>query len=321
MDSTTLKKVIENEKQLLYQKYWKKYFVNPLPVVPIVRNHRFRKDDVEIILKINNLEKLKDKIKSKIGITIPFLFLSLTAPICGELDSPYSDLDTYLLILYQLLCGNSNKEMEEFIPSSTFGFVYISFWKKHINELNTLSDDILKNWYSTPKLRISGANLANPQDFLHVTVMGDGHDNRIDYSDKTKLKFKNRQLISYKLKRTSSRTQVFIDSNNLPIYISDTTAPNTPDGIMVKESKLYSAISKTDCIGLDCGYYLYKDDIIKQFDTNGLKLESKNFFFPIRKRRNIELEEDENDFIKKFGSFRSRIETTFAQHQELFNFF
>jgi len=165
------------------------------------------------------------------------------------LDSPYNDLECYLLILHQLLYGYSNKLMEEFIPPSTFGYVYSSFWKSKTKELSDLADNILNKWYSSPSLRIATSNLKNPSEFAHITILGDGHDNRVDYSNKKLItKAKNRQLISYKTKKSCVRTQVFIDCNDLPIFVSETNTPNIQDGTMLKDSYLYKILTKNDCV-------------------------------------------------------------------------
>ena len=116
------------------------------------------------------------------------VYLSLCAPICGELNSPYNDLDCYLLLLYQLLNGSSSLDMEEFIPHSTFGNIYESFWKANLIELNNLSDLIMKNWFSTAKLRIATSKLKSPTEFNHVSLFGDGHDSRVDFGNKRILK-------------------------------------------------------------------------------------------------------------------------------------
>ncbi|KAI7870909.1 hypothetical protein K492DRAFT_108463, partial [Lichtheimia hyalospora FSU 10163] len=66
-----------------------------------------------------------------------------------------------------------------------------------------------------------------------------------------------------------------------------------------------------DIIALDGGYTLF----IKQFETlcknKNLKLDDKNFFYPIRKENGIKLNVQEEHYNKVFGSFRSIIENQF----------
>ena len=111
----------------------------------------------------------------------------------------------------------------------------------------------MENWYSSPILRISTSKLKNPKYFNHVSVLGDGNNNRVDYANKKDVSnLRNNQFISFKLKRTSCGTQIFLDTNVLPICVTETT-PNIVDGYMLRDYSLYKIINKNECAGLDGG--------------------------------------------------------------------
>jgi len=61
--------------------------------------------------------------------------------------------------------------MFEFIPPSTFSYVYHSFWKLKTKELNKKSDEILNNWYSSPRLRINTKKIQKNFHILQFLVM------------------------------------------------------------------------------------------------------------------------------------------------------
>ncbi|KAI7815732.1 hypothetical protein BC939DRAFT_389308, partial [Gamsiella multidivaricata] len=63
-----------------------------------------------------------------------------------------------------------------------------------------------------------------------------------------------------------------------------------------------------DCLALDGGYTLHLEGIIAASDT----LTSSNFCYPIRKRKGIELTEEEIRYNAVFGSFRSKVESYFG---------
>lgn len=76
-------------------------------------------------------------------------------------------------------------------------------------------------------------------------------------------------------------------------------------------------IHRLDCLALDGGYTLHLEGIIAASDT----LTSSNFCYPIRKRRGIELTEEENRYNAVFGSFRSKVESFFGDMQTTFTKF
>ncbi|KAI8068100.1 uncharacterized protein B0P05DRAFT_475155 [Gilbertella persicaria] len=77
--------------------------------------------------------------------------------------------------------------------------------------------------------------------------------------------------------------------------------------------KLYNKIDKRDVIAVDGGYSLF----IKQFEdlckNKNILLNDDNFFYPIRKEPDIDMNVQEKHFNDVFGSFRSIIENQFSE--------
>ncbi|KAG0289457.1 hypothetical protein BGZ98_003824 [Dissophora globulifera] len=76
-------------------------------------------------------------------------------------------------------------------------------------------------------------------------------------------------------------------------------------------------IHQLDCLALYGGYTLNLEGMIATSDT----LTSANFCYPIRKRKDIELTEEENRYNAVFGSFRSKVESYFGDMQSIFDKF
>lgn len=159
--------------------------------------------------------------------------------------------------------------------------------------------------FSNIKIRIQTAIINNPPLFKHITLYLDGHDTRATYINKDKTSY-----YSYKLKKTGFRTQVCADINNMILFVSK-SAPcsSNSDGTMLSKMKIENKIHNLDCIALDGGYTLFLNDIIN--DDNDLKI--NNFNYPIRKQKHIELTDEEKRYNEMFGSFRSKIESKFAE--------
>ena len=163
---------------------------------------------------------------------------------------------------------------------------------------------------SSIKLRILSARKYNPELFSHVPLFLDGHDSRINYSD---MHINHSRLYSYKLKKSGLRTQFLSDVNNIVVNISnsDFCADNN-DGLMFLHMNLYKKIHITDIIAVDGGYTLYINQFIEDANKKGFSFSNNNFVYPIRKNPNETLTITEIQFNNTFGTFRSTIETQFA---------
>ncbi|KAF9952842.1 hypothetical protein BGZ72_005874 [Mortierella alpina] len=83
---------------------------------------------------------------------------------------------------------------------------------------------------------------------------------------------------------------------------------------MLSKMAIDRKIHRLDCIALDGGYTQHLDGII----AGSEQITSANFSCPIRKRRGIELTDDEDKYNAVFGSFRSKIESYFGDMQTTF---
>ncbi|CAO3618572.1 unnamed protein product [Mucor hiemalis] len=162
----------------------------------------------------------------------------------------------------------------------------------------------LQNMFSSIKIRILNGLINNPNLFNQVTIHLDGHDKRgIVYGAEDKSIY-----YSYKLKKSGFRTQVAIDTNGMILFISDSQPCSTNnDGSMLTNMNIENKINLMDCIALDGGYSLYVNNIVNNSDLNDY-----NFVYPIRKEKNINLDENEVSYNNQFGSFRSTMEKTFS---------
>ncbi|KAI7849443.1 hypothetical protein BDC45DRAFT_427087, partial [Circinella umbellata] len=76
---------------------------------------------------------------------IPVFFFLVKIFNKYDYKGPYIFMEKGLLILYHLITGNSFRDMEDFIPSSSFHEIYKQFWDDNKNELNRLFTELLEN--------------------------------------------------------------------------------------------------------------------------------------------------------------------------------
>jgi hypothetical protein len=116
-------------------------------------------------------------------------------------------------------------------------------------------------------------------------------------------------MYSYKLKKSGLRTQVAMDCNGMALFVSKSAScKNNADGTMLLTMKLDKRVHELDCIAVDGGYPQFLKRLVH--DSNTLTLQ--NFAHPYRKKKNMELTEDEALYNSTFGSFRSQMESLFA---------
>jgi hypothetical protein len=276
-----------------------------------------------ILKPIPEIENIKKNLEEKLGNITVFFFLN---EYCDPFDikGPYNNLECYLLILYQLVSGCSQSELE--IPQSTYQDIYSQFWIDRKGKLFKKNNLILLK-FSTIKSRILSASLQNPNDFKSCTVLIDGIHSRINYTNKEDLKkYRSGAFYSYKFKKNGVITNCADSIDGFFIYTSKSKpASDEVDGQQVKLSngfKLYEELdSKNDCIFFDGGYKLFFNQIVEELNDNGKNFSLDNFIAPPRKTIGIDFEEEETEFINKFGAFRSAKETTFSKFQNIFGRF
>lgn len=267
------------------------------------------------IKRITGIEIIKEKIYDRLGYMPVFYFLNELFAIKDYKGGAYKYVDKGILLLYQLLYGCTLTEMGKIIAYTSFYDIYKQFYLDEANYLNKKVDKMLLIMFSNIKLRVLNGLLLNPNPFKHVTLLLDGHDSRIEYHN---ISIHKKDLYSFKFKKPGLRTQVVTDINNMVIGVSSGKfCKNNVDGDMFLKMKLEDIIEKEDCIAFDGGYYYYIDKFIEEnSDFN-----RSNFIYPYRKTKNITLDNKRAEFNKMFGSYRSKIETIFANIGNKFNKF
>lgn len=296
-DIEQLKDKINREYQLLTNKTWR--FLNY--GWPELNKEKYNTKKLQTV---NNIKNIKKIIFEKLGIIPVYYFLAV---LFGTMDykGPYNNVEKGLLILYLIIENKTFEEMDEFISKTTFHQIYKQFFsEKNIIKLNKILNYSLQNMFSNIKLRLLNGMLYNPDLFQQVTLYLDDQDIRgIIYGCENK-----KDYYSYKLKKYGFRTQVSIDNNGFIVFISDSEPCGVNnDGSMFVQMNIKNKINEMDCIALDGGYSQYTNTII-----NNSSLNDFNFIYPIRKDRNIDLNHIEVDYNNQFGSFRSKMEKTFA---------
>ncbi|KAI7858239.1 hypothetical protein BDC45DRAFT_411826, partial [Circinella umbellata] len=79
--------------------------------------------------------------------------------------------------------------------------------------------------------------------------------------------------------------------------------------------------NKRDVIAVDGNYTLFINQFKQLCKNKNIQLNDYNFFYPIRKQPNENLNKQEKHFYDVFGSFRSSIENQFCELGKKFNRF
>lgn len=277
---------------------------------PIVKKEKRHRTEIK---DIPGIENVKSHVFQHLGYIPVFFFLSI---LFGNKDfpGPYRGVEKGLLILYHLLTGASMAHMGQFIPTSSFNSVYVAFYSKQKEWLESMLDECLSKMFSNIKIRVMCANLLNPVEFKHVTMMIDGHDSRATYINATD----RSHYYSYKLKKSGFRTQVGMDINGMILFVSKAAPCGiNNDGSMLVSLNLADMMSKFDVVALDGGYTLF---ISRVLELNN-HLQAGNFVTPIRKSKGVNLSDEEILYNQLFGGFRSAIESRFGEIGHLFRRF
>lgn len=303
--------LIEREYKKIYAKYWQ-FMKNEYIYNIETKFHRKQ------IINIKNIRNVKENIYNKLGDIPVFVFLT---EICAniKIPGPYIMIEKSLLLIQYLLTGYTHREMEMYIPESSFFKIYESLFIKNYDFLEKWLNEKMKVCFSSPLLRLLCAKKFNPDIFNNVTLMLDGHHNRIIYQD---INLDKKELYSWKLKNNGLNTQFIIDVNRICIYISESLPCklNTDDNMLL-DINLDSFYYETDCIAFDGLYENSIKEYIEKYKSIGYNISLYNFCFPIKKDKNVLMTKDERVFNEMLGGFRSKIETYFAELGNIFNRF
>lgn len=310
MSSTnmTIDIFIEREYKKIYSKYWT-FMKNDYVYNMEIKYHRKK------IENIKNINKVKENIFNKLGDIVVFVFLT---DLCSniKLPGPYIMLEKSLLLLQNLLTGYTAREMEIYIPETSFYRLYESLYIKNYEYLETWIDNKLKHCFSSPLLRLLCAKKNNPKELDNITLFLDGHHNRIIYQD---INLDKKELYSWKLKNNGLNTQIIIDINKICVYISESLpCKNNTDDNMLLDINPDGFYSETDCFCFDGVYDNTVGEYIEKYKSIGYNISLNNFCYPIKKDKNIKLTDDEIAFNGMLSGLRSKIETYFAELGNIF---
>ncbi|KAG2211801.1 hypothetical protein INT45_009254 [Circinella minor] len=212
-----------------------------------------------------------------------------------EYPAPHFEIEKGLFLLYHLVSGVSGDGIEKYLPQSTFHTFYKKFWMDDENykRINKIVNDSLNNMFSNIRLRILSSRKYNPDLFKHVTLVLDGHDSRINYTDTD---LDRSRLYSYKFKKNRLRTQFGADMNDMVLIIS--------------KSEFCSGSSDGT---IDGGYTLFITQFIELANKKGYDFNNDNFVYSICKNVNENLTITEEHFNKTSGSFRTKVENQFSE--------
>lgn len=268
---------------------------------------------------VKYIDEVKQELFKKLGILSVFVFLT-DYFYKIEVPGPYYHADKGLLILYHLVSGLSIKKMDKYIPYATFFKIYKCFYIKHEEDLKLWIKKINdQELFTNNVIRLIYAKLNNPIKLKNVTCFLDGYDSRVSYED---IKLDKKRLYSFKFENDGFRTQYIIDINGFIMYTSNTEFCNDfTDGKMFEKFKIENIIKTTDCLMVDGGYTLHLNTLIEKCNARGIEINLDSFCFPIRKEKNIDFTDNEENFNKQLGSFRSEIESFFYRYTNMFHRF
>lgn len=307
-----LKVKLQKEYEKLIVSKWN-FLENTYISVEDKKYHRTEDQD------IRHIEEIKKELHEKLGPIPVFIFIT---DFCNKfyIPGPYNDLEKGLIVLYHLIIGISINQMELYLSHTNFFRIYKFIYITKYEELNNWINNIIYNCSSNKNIRLLSSYINNPSFVKHVTLIMDGHHNKIIYENVTVDK---KLLYSWKLKTPGLNTQFVIDVNDVVVYISDSLPckDNNDDKMMVTNVNFNKFFSIYDNLCFDGLYINTLHETIAKYSLRNLDLDESNFTFPIKKTKRKDLEEDEIKLNSYIGGFRSRIETYFANLGKTFKRF
>ena len=114
------------------------------------------------------------------------------------MPGPYNNLEKGILILEHLLNGYSIEQMGiYYCNKSSFYNIYRSIYIENIDILEEWIDEKMENNFGNNITRYINSYLNNPELFQHVTLLMDGHHNKINYEN---INIDKKDLYSYEIK-------------------------------------------------------------------------------------------------------------------------
>lgn len=307
-----LKTILDDEYYEIYTNHWK--FMDNTYKSNIKKQYHRSKIDSYI-----NIQNIKKHVFKSLGAIPVFIFLT---EICSKIKmpGPIFNVEKGILLVELLLNGFSISEMKVYDPNDSFYKVYKSLFIDNIELLDTWIQKMMSNCFSNPGTRLIYSSLYNPKNYEHCTLLLDGRHNKIIVED---IDLDKRDLYSWKLKNNALNTQFIIDSAGYAVFVSESLPCkyNNDDNMFINNIHLNKFFKLTDCLCFDGLYENVLPEVINKYNNVGLQINKSNFCYPIKKEKNVELEEDEANFNKQLGSYRSTIETFFATFSNTFKRF
>lgn len=303
---------IQKEYERLIISKWS-FLDNSYKPIEIKNYHRTVEQD------IRNIQEMKKELYDKLGPIPVFIFIT---DFCNKfyIPGPYNDLDKGLIVLYHLVIGISINQMETYLSHTNFFRIYKFIYITKYEELNNWINNIIYNCSSNKNIRLLSSYINNPDLVKHVTLIMDGHHNKIIYENVTVDK---KVLYSWKLKTPGLNTQFVIDVNDIAVFVSESLPckDNNDDKMMINNVNFNKFFSIYDNLCFDGLYINTLHETIAKYSVRNLDLDESNFTFPIKKIKKKDLEDDEDKLNRYIGGFRSRIETYFANLGKTFKRF
>ena len=207
---------------------------------------------------IENIDVVKQKLSEKLGYIPVFYFLNIWKEPKDQ-PGPYNNLESLLLLLYQMVEGIVNRKAE--IPQSSFQHLFKAFWSEP-KETSKKNNQILGTMFSTTRSRVLFSRINNPNGFESTTIHIDGFDDRINYNDKKEIEtYHSGAFYGYKFKKNGVRTNCADSSEGYCLQVSDSLpCSEIVDGSQIhpRRFKLYQYLNpKLDQIFTDGGYVLF----------------------------------------------------------------
>lgn len=307
-----LEKKLQKEYEKLVNNKWS-FLNNDYKLTGKIGYHRTE------LQEIKNIAEIKKEIEDKIGVLATFVFIT---DFCSKfkLPGPYKDIDKALIIIYHMICGVSINQMVLYLNVSNYFKLYKYLYITKYDELNKWINEIMFNCFSNLNIRLLTARINNPELVKHVTLLMDGHHNKIIYEN---IDINKEEMYSWKLKKSGLNTQFIIDINKIVIFVSESLPcrDNNDDLMFINNIDFSKFFSIYDNICFDGLYENTLLETVEKYGQANIEMDLSNFTYPIKKDKNIDLEENEEKFNKYCGGFRSTVETYFSYLGKVFKRF
>lgn len=292
---------LQNEYEHLIKTKW--YFLNNE-----YKNDHYNYHRTEL-QEIKHIDKIKIEIEEKLGVLATFVFIT---DFCSKfkLPGPYRNIDKALIILYHMVCGISINQMVLYLDVSNYFRIYRYIFIKKYDDLNDWINNLMYNCFSNKSIRLLTSYYKNPELAKHVTLLLDGHHNRIIYED---IDIDRKEMYSWKLKKPGLNTQFILDLNKIVVYVSESLPcrDHNDDLMFINNIEFKKFLTSYDNICFDGLYENTLLETIEKYKSN-VDMDLSNFTYPINKTKNKDLEENEERFNRYIGGFRSTIESYFS---------